>query len=237
MDRRKFLVNSTLTTSGLVISGSFPYLKGEEWNGGLAGKDELYHIFKNPDIGYRPFVRWWWLGNKIEKHELARELRLLKDAGIGGVEINPIAFPGTNQYSRKTEDLGIPTIEWLSDEWLEMLEFTFNEAASLDMTCDLIVGTGFPFGGEFVKPEDRSQVVVIAVKKFEGPTNTEFSLFDLYKEADPKISNWYTGRKMEMLAVKLVPDPLNNMDEVRDLSDQIESGTIKVCVSKGKYAL
>ncbi len=237
MDRRKFLINSTLTTSGLVISGSFPHLKAQRHQSDLAGKDELYQIFNNPDIKYRPFVRWWWLGNKIQKKEIARELRVLKAAGIGGVEINPIAFPGTNQYSRKTEDLGIPTIEWLSDEWLEMLDFAFKEAASLDMTCDLIVGTGFPFGAEFVEPEDRSQVVVIAVKKFEGPVNTEYSLFDLYKEADPRITNEYTGRTMEMLSVKLVPDPLTNMDEVIDLSDQIESGVIKVKTSKGNYAL
>jgi hypothetical protein len=59
-------------------------------------------LFKNPPMTSRPFVRWWWNGDKIEKPELARELRLLKDAGIGGVEINPIAFPD------KTADMGIP---------------------------------------------------------------------------------------------------------------------------------
>lgn len=237
MDRRKFLINSTLTTSGLVLSGSFTANAGNSRKRNGAGKDELYKVFKDPDIGYRPYVRWWWLGNKVSEKEISRELKVLKAAGIGGVEINPIAFPGTNAYSKKTADLGIPTIEWLSDEWLEMLAYTFREAASLDMTCDLIVGTGFPFGGEFVKEEDRSQVVVVGIKKFEGPVETEFSLFDLYKEADPRITNWYSGRTMEMLSVKLVPDPLNNMEEVIDLSDQIDSGTIKVSAPKGNHAI
>ncbi len=76
----------------------------------------------------------------MEKAELARELRLLKDAGIGGVEINPIAFPD------RTADMGITSVEWLSQPWMELLRFTLEEAASLGMTCDLIVGSGWPFG-------------------------------------------------------------------------------------------
>src|SRR5690554_1207421 len=236
MNRRKFLIDCTVTASGLMLSPRIS-LGGSHQDIADVEMAKLYRIFKDPDIGYRPYVRWWWLGNKIQKDELARELRVLKDAGIGGVEINPIAFPGTNAYSRATEDLGLRSIKWLSDEWLELLHFTFEEAAKLEMTCDLIVGTGFPFGGEFVKPEDRSQIVVIGVKKFKGPVNTEYSLFDLYKEADPMITNVYTGRTMEMLSVKLIPDPLHSMDEVIDLSDQISSGSIQVTTNEGDYAL
>jgi hypothetical protein len=55
--------------------------------------EELYQEFKQPASEYRPFVRWWWNGDKVEAEELVRELHLLKEAGIGGVEINPIAFP------------------------------------------------------------------------------------------------------------------------------------------------
>jgi hypothetical protein len=57
--------------------------------------------FKEPVMTSRPFARWWWNGDKIEKAELSRELRVLKDAGFGGVEINPIAFP------ERTADMGI----------------------------------------------------------------------------------------------------------------------------------
>ena len=57
------------------------------------GTEQLYTEFQHPASEYRPFVRWWWNGDKVEADELVRELRLLKEAGIGGVEINPIAFP------------------------------------------------------------------------------------------------------------------------------------------------
>lgn len=61
---------------------------------------------------YRPWVRWWWNGDKVDTVELKRELQLLHDAGIGGVEINPFVFP-----SKRCDSLGIASLVWLSDDW------------------------------------------------------------------------------------------------------------------------
>jgi hypothetical protein len=191
----------------------------------------LYSLFKNPDTIYRPFVRWWWNGDKIERDELTRELRMLKEAGIGGVEINPIKFPA------RTNDSGKRSVQWLSSEWIELLQFVFDEAKSLGMVCDLIVGSGWPFGAEWLEGDERSQVVVIGTKKVEGPLDYEVSLFDLFKEADPAISAPFTGRKMEMLSAALVPSIINNIEDVKDLSQQIPNGTIRYKIPEGKYVL
>ncbi|MEO9005066.1 MAG: glycosyl hydrolase [Ginsengibacter sp.] len=232
MKRRNFLIRGTLTSSGVIFINSIPsFAKEILRDSSQPEADALYHLFKDPDIQYRPYVRWWWNGDKIEKAELARELRILKDAGIGGVEINPISFPS------RTDDMGIRTVEWLSDEWIEILKFTLDEAKSLGMFCDLLLGTGFPCGGEFLEGDERSQVVVIGVKKLKGPLVTEVSVFDLYKEADPAITNPYSGRTMELLEVKLVPDPMNGIDEITDLSNQIKNGVIKVSIPEGKHAI
>ena len=101
---------------------------------------QLYSQFQNPDTRYRPFVRWWWNGDRVNAEELVRELRLMKDAGIGGVEINPIEFPSG------ADTLDTKPLKWLSDEWIDMLKVVFDEAESLGMTCDLIIGSGWPFG-------------------------------------------------------------------------------------------
>ncbi|RZL62913.1 MAG: glycoside hydrolase family 2, partial [Pedobacter sp.] len=66
---------------------------------------------------------------------------------------------------------------------------------------------------------------------------TEFSLFDIFKEADPATLSPYSGRKMELLELNLVPDPLNGIDEVTRLTDKVANGTIKIDLPKGKYAL
>lgn len=231
MKRRNFLIQGSLATSGLVLINSLPSFARHAIVEGSLAQNNLYQLFKNPEINYRPYVRWWWNGNKIEKTELARELKVLKDAGIGGVEINPISFPS------RTDDMGIDSVEWLSDEWIELLRSTLVEAKRLEMTCDLLVGSGFPFGAEYLEGGERSQIVVIGVKKLVGPLKSEVSLFDLYKAADPAITNPYSGRTMEMLSVKLVPDPLNRMEEIIDLSDQIKNGTIEFSIPRGKFAL
>ena len=53
----------------------------------------LFEKFQNPAADARPMVRWWWNGNCVEAEEIRRELELMKEAGIGGVEINSIAMP------------------------------------------------------------------------------------------------------------------------------------------------
>lgn len=193
--------------------------------------DDLYQLFKNPSMGYRPFVRWWWNGNKVEKTELARELKLLKDAGIGGVEINPISFPSN------TDDMEIPSVDWLSEEWIDLLKFTLAEAKKLGMTCDLIAGTGFPFGAGFLSAEESAQVVVVAVKKLSGPLKTEISLFDIFKEADPATLSPYTGRKMELLELSIVPDLMTSMDQVINVTNQVVNEGLKIDLPKGNFAV
>ena len=84
---------------------------------------DVLRAFRNPTDAYRPYVRWWWNGDKVDEAEIRREIRLLKEAGIAGVEINPISFPNP-----KSDDLGKKSLTWLSDEWIDMLGVAFDEA-------------------------------------------------------------------------------------------------------------
>jgi len=227
LKRRAFITNGTILATGWQFSKLLPASSFRD----TGPVSLLYSVFKDPGIIYRPFVRWWWNGDKIEKDELARELRLLKNAGIGGVEINPIKFPA------RTDNMDKPSVQWLSDEWTELLKFAFDEAKSLGMTCDLIVGSGWPYGAEWLEGEERSQVVVIGTKKLEGPLDYEVSIFELFKEADPAISSPFAGRKMEMLSVTLAPSVINSMEDLKDLSNQIASGTIRCSIPTGKHVL
>lgn len=231
MKRRSFLAQSTLFTAGAVLSLNNSSYANFISNTDIRTIEQLYESFKTPPASYHPFVRWWWNGAKIEKDEISRELRLLKEVGIMGVEINTIAFPD------RTDDMDIRTVKWLGDEWIDLLKHAIDEARSLDMTCDILVGTGFPAGAEFLQDGERSQIVVIGVKKLKGPVKREFSVFDLLKEADPDIYRPYSGRQLKLLKVQLVPDPMNDLKEVIDLSDQIDSGTIRVSVPEGNYAV
>ena len=232
MKRRTFLLHSSVITLGALTSSLTTVARSTNLPEEIsAAPADLYKLFRDPPAGYRPFVRWWWNGDKVDKAELTRELHLLKEAGIGGVEINPIKFPS------RTDDMDKPSLQWLGDEWIDALQHTFAEAKALGLTCDLIVGSGWPFGAEYLEGEEQAQIVLIGTKRLEGKIKYEASLFDLMKEADPAVSSPYARRKMEVLSVKLVPDPCNRMEDIKDLSDQIKTGYINTNIPKGKFVL
>ena len=230
MKRRTFIFQGAVLSAGCVAANSIPVCGSGPLNSKEIHFDaDLYKLFKNPDSIYRPFVRWWWNGDKVEAKELIRELHLLKEAGIGGVEINPISFPSSG------DDLKKKSLTWLSDEWIEMLQVTFAEAKKLDMTCDLIVGSGWPFGAETLKGDERAQVIIIDAEKLEGPTVYETSQFNLFKTVDPGVTEPCPSRTFEILSLKLVPDPMSGLDQVIDLSDKRKDEIIRVDVPDGKH--
>ena len=233
MDRRTFLLRSAMLATGTLVAALSPTLaeaaaKAAE-TGSLSFDSEAYKRFKNSEFKYHPYVRWWWNGDKVEAAELVRELHLLKEAGIAGVEINPIAFPTTG------DDLGKKSLRWLSDEWIDALKVTFDEAKKIGMTCDLLVGSGWPFGSEDLTPEERAQVVLVDAEKIEGPTTFEISKFTIFKTVDPGVTDVNPLRTFEIMSLKLVPNPMSGIDQAIDLSDQIGKEVISVDVPEGKY--
>ena len=46
---------------------------------------------------FKPFVRWWWFGGALEREEIAFQLESMSEAGIGGVEIQPVYPMGTGR--------------------------------------------------------------------------------------------------------------------------------------------
>lgn len=93
------------------------------------------------DSTTRPWSYWWWMGSAVDKTNITRELETLKKAGWGGVHIIPI-------YGAKGwEDR---FIEYLSPKWMEMLNYTIQEAKRLDMQVDMTLGTGWCFGSPTV---------------------------------------------------------------------------------------
>ena len=177
--------------------------------------EQLHTEFQQPASQYHPFVRWWWNGDKVEAEELVRELRLLKEAGIGGVEINPIAFPSY------CDSLGKSSLQWLSTEWIDMLKVCFEEAKQLDMTCDLLVGSGWPFGAEFLKEDERAQIVVNYAEKVTGPTTLTVCRDSICEKAMPKVSSPYKDNTKELMMLKLYPNPASSVEDGIDVMSSL----------------
>lgn len=164
----------------------------------------------------RPWVRWWWNGDKVDTTELKRELRLLKKAGIGGVEINPIEFP-----AKRCDSLGLPSLAWLSEEWLDALEVALREAQHLGLGCDLLVGSGWPFGMETLPMEERAQVMLTYATEvhWTGPAADTFAITkqQIFDAVDPKVTVPNKDREFELVDLFVVPDTVHNIGERRNL--------------------
>ena len=93
----------------------------------------------------KPWSRWWWLGSIVTEDGLRSEMQKYADAGLGGLEITPI-------YGVRGEEDQF--IQYLSPKWVDRFEFVLGEARRLGIGVDMATGTGWPFGGPWVTPED-----------------------------------------------------------------------------------
>ena len=223
--RRTFIKTGLIATAGASVL----------WQGCALGADKnagnkLFELFRNPSGSAKPFVRWWWNGNKLSAKEILRELDIMKEAGIGGVEINPIAFPGG-------DDLGIPSMTWLSPEWIEMVKVALKGAAERDIICDIICGSGWPFGGEFLQPEERSQLLTLTGKKVKGAAKLRFQTEELLKEAAPQIHSGYKGASSEVYGFCLAPLEMSVFTPAQTIPFEKGSQEIEVDVPAGEFIL
>ncbi|APY11630.1 hypothetical protein BWZ22_10415 [Seonamhaeicola sp. S2-3] len=187
----------------------------------IIDNEDLYAKFQNPPAEACPFVRWWWNGNKVKKEELDRQLESLKNVGFGGVEINPIAMP-------MAFDNTAQSLDWMSNEWIDMVVHAAKKAKDLGMITDIIAGTGWPFGGEFLKDEETCQRMVSDNISYDSKAIIKVDedyLINLFKEKYNKLraQKHLSKRTTYRLAnLALVPKNCNDEREIINLTEFLD---------------
>jgi len=107
----------------------------------------------------KPWSRWWWHGSSVTREGITAELEAYRQAGIGGLELTPIygVIGEEDQF-----------IEYLSPEWMDMLEHTLREAERLGLGIDIATGTGWPFGGPWVGQDDACKYLTHKSYQLQG---------------------------------------------------------------------
>lgn len=123
----------------------------------------------------KPWTRWWWMGNAVDEKNLGKLLAEYDEVGLGGVEIAPIY--GAKGFEDRY-------LDFLSPEWLSMLDYTVSKANDLNMGVDLTQGTGWPFGGPQVRVEDAASRIIIQEVKLNTGSPTQVK-FEKKRERDP----------------------------------------------------
>jgi hypothetical protein len=175
--------------------------------------DQLYDGFKNPPNTVRPFVRWKWNDCPTEQ-EITRELDILKQAGIGGVEICPVAITDVNA---------------------RMVKFAADAAKQREMTVDLALGS--PLAAPFLWTGEQTQIITIGKKTLTGPATCIADANDLINAAD-ETRRLAPDPNRQLMFLLLIPRDLPSFASGEEISDKVSpDGSITFDIPDGNYAL
>jgi hypothetical protein len=157
----------------------------------------------------KPWTRWWWQGSAVNKVDLTVEMEKYQKAGLGGLEITPI-------YGVKgAEDR---FINFLSPEWMGMLEHTLKEAERLGMGVDMATGTGWPFGGPWVGAEDACKNFVYQIHTLKSGQRLDAPIIYMQKPLVRAV-----GRRINIAELK---NPVSANPNLQELAlDQVRYET------------
>ena len=125
---------------------------------------------KNFDTS-RPWAYWWWMGSAVDSVNIQRQLLHFANAGLGGVHIIPIY--GVKGYESRFRS-------FLGEDWLNIVNYTTAQAQQLGLDVDLTMGTGWPFGGPGIPPQQSARKFIL-----NGRTITSVPTGQQVKRAAP----------------------------------------------------
>ena len=101
----------------------------------------------------KPGAYWWQPGSAVTREGIAANIRRAAENGLGTLHIIPIYGVVGNEAN---------DLPFLSQQWLDMLNFTVEEGRRQGVEIHFTLGTGWCFGGPHVTPEDsvtQAQIV------------------------------------------------------------------------------
>ncbi|NBD22276.1 glycosyl hydrolase [Paenibacillus glycinis] len=130
--------------------------------------DVYRNMLLHPPVEAKGFTRWWWYGAAVTREQVSRELAHMREAGLGGVEIQ-ITYP----LQEDSEAEGIRNRAYYSPDFFEMLDYALSEAERLGLFVDLTLCSGWPFGGPFVPYDMAPEILIPYQIDLVGPTEYE----------------------------------------------------------------
>jgi hypothetical protein len=167
---------------------------------------KLKDLFLHPPQSSQPMTRWWWFGGAATPEEITRELTLMSESGLRGVELQPV-------YPLEVDDpkRGIRNIRYFSSECYELLRHTVQETRRLGMQFDLTLGSGWPYGGPFIPVELAARRARALIQETAGPGRFSWRLAPEFTEDENIVA---------ALAVPVLPSGHPDLQHSRVVWDQ-----------------
>ncbi|MDR2840444.1 MAG: discoidin domain-containing protein [Paludibacter sp.] len=140
----------------------------------------LEQLWQNPPEQAHPWVFWYWMQGAVSKQGITADLEAMKQIGIDGAYLMPIkGVPQTPLIEN--------SVEQLTPQWWEMVNFAIAEAARLDLKLGFHFCDGFALaGGPWITPELSMQKVVWSECRIDGGKYVELQLPE-----PEKVENYY----------------------------------------------
>lgn len=175
-------------------------------------------------------TRWWWFGCAVNEEEIKRELDMMLESNIGGVEVQ-ILYP----VVADDESKNIKNQHYLSPEFLYYIRFAAQEAKKRGMTFDFTLGSSWPYGGPFVTEELSAPNIIPYAMDVKGPCTFTYDMTTrIYGECVACIMG-------EMVDCEMVPETIVDItDKVIDkylFNWEWGKELLKVEVPEGNYKI
>ena len=124
--------------------------------------------FQNPNVKFRPLIRWWWPGIAVEVGELRSEINELYKLGFGGVEIQPFLIGGSGGAPSKETHRMAP-----NSYFFDVLSAVLDESSKHNMIVDLTLGSSWPPGGTQITKKDNLKTLLMGTSIVKGGKSIE----------------------------------------------------------------
>ena len=168
----------------------------------------------------RPGTRWWWLGSAVDEPNLTYNIKEYGEAGLGTLEITPIyGVKGNEKHN----------IDFLSPQWMRMLSHVYAEAGKQGIVTEMNMGTGWPFGGPEVTPDEAATKAVFEQYAVTGGKPVVLDI----QIRDPKERKRQQGiAKLECLMAYCADG-----GRAVDITDKVKNGRLNWKAPEGEWRL
>jgi len=157
------------------------FLTSGNWNQHFSKTDYSYRAvdiaglqegFESPPMEAGPWVYWFCFDNAITKQEMEHEIKEMVSVGIAGAELRFVEFAWWRKKEVVDKELalaGHKRLEYLSAEFIEVLEHACSVAQRYGFKLAINMGMGWPPGGTWITNKHRTRKLESKVTIVEGP--------------------------------------------------------------------